>query len=121
MRSSRQAFTLVEVLVVVVIIAALAAIAIPRYTRSKSNAHVAAMKSDLRNLMTAQEAYRGDSSTYAPSLSSLTAFRTTDGVGIVIDEASQASWHATATHVATSRTCSVRLGVGERDVEPLCD
>ena len=56
MRNDRG-FTLIELLIVVVIIGILAAIAIPKFANSKEKAYIAAMKSDLRNILTAQENY----------------------------------------------------------------
>jgi type IV pilus assembly protein PilA len=56
MLSNRKGFTLIELLIVVVIIGILAAIAIPRFATTKEKAYIAAMKSDLKNLATAQEA-----------------------------------------------------------------
>ncbi len=47
----QNGFTLIELLVVVVIIGVLAAIAIPKFANTKEKAHMAAMKSDLRNLV----------------------------------------------------------------------
>lgn len=60
-RNKKQGFTLIELLIVVVIIGILAAIAIPKFTNTKSKAYVSAMKADLRNLATAQEQYAADS------------------------------------------------------------
>ena len=57
-------FTLIELLVVVVIIGVLAAIAIPKFSNTKDKAHMAAMKSDLRNLVTTQETFFADNQTY---------------------------------------------------------
>ena len=54
---SRKGFTLIELLIVVVIIGILAAIAIPKFANTKEKAYLASMKSDLRNLITAEEAY----------------------------------------------------------------
>src|SRR5256885_5864151 len=61
---NRKGFTLIELLIVVVIIGILAAIAIPKFANTKAKAYVASMKSDLRNLVTAEEAYFADSVKY---------------------------------------------------------
>jgi len=42
---------------VVVIIGILASIAIPKFANTKEKAYLTSMKSDLRNLVTAEEAY----------------------------------------------------------------
>ena len=55
MLKMRKGFTLIELLIVVVIIGILAAIAIPKFANTKSKAYITAMKSDLRNLVTAEE------------------------------------------------------------------
>ena len=60
----RTGFTLIELLIVIVIIGLLASIAIPKFSNTKEKAYVASMKSDLRNLMTAEEAYFADSLQY---------------------------------------------------------
>ena len=62
---NRKGFTLIELLIVVVIIGILAAIAIPKFANTKQKAIVASMKSDLRNLVTAQEAFFSDNNDYA--------------------------------------------------------
>jgi prepilin-type N-terminal cleavage/methylation domain-containing protein len=62
---NRKGFTLIELLIVVVIIGILAAIAIPKFANTKQKAVVASMKSDLRNLVTAQEAFFSDNNDYA--------------------------------------------------------
>ena len=63
-RRNNQGFTLIELLIVVVIIGILAAIAIPRFSSTKGKAFDAAAKTDLRNAMTAQEAYYSDFQQY---------------------------------------------------------
>src|SRR5438034_5690802 len=55
-KMNRKGFTLIELLIVVVIIGILAAIAIPKFANTKAKAYIASMKSDLRNLVTAEEA-----------------------------------------------------------------
>src|SRR5438132_486836 len=63
---NRKGFTLIELLIVVVIIGILAAIAIPKFANTKAKAYIASMKSDLRNLVTAEEAYFADASFLCP-------------------------------------------------------
>jgi type IV pilus assembly protein PilA len=65
MSKSRKGFTLIELLIVVVIIGILAAIAIPKFADTKKKAYVTAMKSDLKNLVPAAEAWFSDNNTYA--------------------------------------------------------
>ncbi len=60
----RRAFTLIELLIVVAIIAVLAAIAVPNFLEAQTRARVAAVKSDLRTLTTGIEAYRIDHGLY---------------------------------------------------------
>src|SRR5665213_2968698 len=57
MKRSMKGFTLIELLIVVVIIGILAAIAIPKFAATKQRAYVAAVKTDLKNLATAEEGY----------------------------------------------------------------
>ena len=61
---AKKGFTLIELLIVVVIIGILAAIAIPKFSNTKDKAKLASVKTDIRNYMTAQEAYFSDASTY---------------------------------------------------------
>src|SRR5437763_17145768 len=62
---NRKGFTLIELLIVVVIIGIVAAIAIPKFANTKAKAYIASMKSDIRNLVTAEEAYFADSVKYS--------------------------------------------------------
>jgi type IV pilus assembly protein PilA len=80
---SNRGFTLIELLVVVVIIGILAAIAIPKFANSKEKAVLASMKSDLRNLVTAQEGFYFDNSDYAGGLTAGPQVNGTGGTGLV--------------------------------------
>jgi len=67
MNSSRKAFTLIELLIVVAIIAILAAIAVPNFLEAQTRAKVSRLYADFRTLATALEAYRVDEKAYPPS------------------------------------------------------
>jgi len=64
------AFTLIELLIVVAIIAILAAIAVPNFLEAQTRAKVSRCKNDLRVLATAWEAYRVDYNRYPPDYDS---------------------------------------------------
>ena len=78
---NRKGFTLIELLIVVVIIGILAAIAIPKFANTKQKAIVASMKSDLRNLVTAQEAFFSDNNDYAGATTAAAQANGTGGRG----------------------------------------
>ena len=53
-------FTLIELLVVIIIIGILAAIAIPTFLKQREKGWLAAVKSDVKNVATAEESYGTD-------------------------------------------------------------
>jgi prepilin-type N-terminal cleavage/methylation domain-containing protein len=59
-----KGFTLIELLIVVVIIGILAAIAIPQFASTKEKAYDASAKTDVRNMMAAQEGHFSNNNTY---------------------------------------------------------
>ena len=105
-----RGFTLIELLIVVVIIGILAALAIPKFVNTKQKAYVAQMKSDLKNLATAEEAFFYDSMFYTNSLTALNNLRTSTGVTITIPEATPGGWSARAVHSQTARECVLFQG-----------
>jgi len=62
--SRESAFTLIELLIVVAIIAILAAIAVPNFLEAQTRSKIATVYSDFRTLKTGMEAYRVDNSGY---------------------------------------------------------
>lgn len=61
-----RAFTLIELLIVVAIIAILAAIAVPNFLEAQVRAKISRVESDLRTMATALEAYNVDYNQYPP-------------------------------------------------------
>jgi prepilin-type N-terminal cleavage/methylation domain-containing protein len=70
----RKAFTLIELLIVVAIIAILAAIAVPNFLEAQVRAKAARAKSDMRSLATAVETYRIDNNAYPDGTDSASGY-----------------------------------------------
>ena len=71
MIKKQNAFTLVEIMIVVVIIALLAAIAIPNLLRAKNQAQEAAAQANLKLMASALENYAAINSAYPTTTSAL--------------------------------------------------
>lgn len=111
MLRNTKGFTLIELLIVVVIIGILAAIAIPKFANTREKAYVSSMKSDLRNLATAEEIYYSDGNNFQyTSDTGALEFSESDGVNLAIGVATSTGWSASATHDATTWTCAVYYG-----------
>jgi len=118
---NRKGFTLIELLIVVVIIGILAAIAIPKFANTKEKAYIAAMKSDLRNAVTAQESYFADNVTYTTDLG--TSYNSSAGVTVTFGSVTGTGWGASASHNGTTKTCAIAVGAaagGGTEGEPKC-
>jgi prepilin-type N-terminal cleavage/methylation domain-containing protein len=119
-RSRHSGFTLIELLIVVVIIGVLASIAIPKFANTKGKAYAASMRSDLRNLATAEEGYYFSHEAYTTDLSELD-FQPSSGVEITFGEASEVGWSAKTTHQLSSPiSCAMFVG-GASALAPAVD
>ena len=114
---NRTGFTLIELLIVVVIIGLLAAIAIPKFGNTKEKAYIASMKSDLRNLVTAEEAYFADSTAYTeqtdcntPPAPGSVAWCSSRGNTLDKLKVRQGGWTARMTNANTSVKCAIYAG-----------
>ena len=67
-----KAFTLIELLIVVAIIAILAAIAVPNFLEAQTRAKISRVQSELRSFATAIESYRLDYGKYPKSMNGAT-------------------------------------------------
>jgi type IV pilus assembly protein PilA len=125
--SNRKGFTLIELLIVVVIIGILAAIAIPKFANTKEKAVLASMKSDLRNLVTAEEGFFSDNQDYAAALGpnqvngngggGTVAFTPSANNAIVVTRESAGGWSAVVTNPTLKgaiKTCGIWVGSGAK-------
>lgn len=81
LRNRQNAFTLVELLIVIIIIAVLAAIAIPKFSNSTTRSKESALRSNLKLVRNAVELFRADTGLFPKTLSALseTSMTTTQG------------------------------------------
>lgn len=117
MLTNKKGFTLIELLIVVVIIGILAAIAIPKFAATKDKAKLASVKSDLRNIMTAQEAYFSDAGTGYTSALTETMFKPSAGNTFSV-AGTASSFTATVTNASISvapNSCTVTVGSSGAD------
>jgi prepilin-type N-terminal cleavage/methylation domain-containing protein len=114
--SNEKGFTLIELLVVVAIIGILAAIAIPQFAEYRQRGFRSRVQADLKNVITAQEAYFADSEAYLacteadctnlPGISALS-----DGVTLqVFVDGTSGTFTATASHPRAASTCTYQNG-----------
>ena len=117
MLRNRKGFTLIELLIVVVIIGILAAIAIPKFAATKDKAKLASVKSDLKQLMTAQEAYFSDFNQYGAvaALEAAKVWSKSPGNTATVALVGTSGYTATASNSTISSTitgCKVAVGGG---------
>lgn len=93
---TQNAFTLIELLIVVAIIGILAAIAVPNFLSAQIRAKIARNEADMRSIATALAAYQVDNNAYPfPA----------DPLGNVLNESSSLNWFE--THASPQLTTPV--------------
>jgi type IV pilus assembly protein PilA len=111
---SEGGFTLIELLVVIIIIAILAAIAIPMYLSQRQKGWESNAKSDLRNAAVAQESYYTDNSAYTGNTADLEAegWNPSADVTLTISSADATSYCMQAVHDSGGDTWSFDSAAG---------
>jgi prepilin-type N-terminal cleavage/methylation domain-containing protein len=108
---NRRGFTLIELIVVAVILGLLASIAIERFANAKEKTYVAAMKADLRNLVTAEIVFSTDSLRFTTMIGSggltyqVSTGNTTPSIVLTGD-----GFTAQVGNTITPRTCVIFMG-----------
>jgi prepilin-type N-terminal cleavage/methylation domain-containing protein len=105
----REGFTLIELMMVVITLGALAAISVPKIQAVLDRGNVTVMTADLRKLVTAEEDYFVEHDTYTVS-PMLAGMVPSPDVTITIGNVSPAGWEAEATHAKSKTTCRVYSG-----------
>jgi hypothetical protein len=99
------------------------AISIPKFAGTKELAYEASMKSDLRNLVTAEEAFFADSVKYTTKLGD---FVVTTGNVLGPITLTRDGWTATITNINSPKKCAMFIGStpiapARREGEPVCE
>lgn len=103
--SSQAGFTLLELIIIVAVLGALAAIAIQQFQLHRARAVDASMRSDLKNAAMAMEGYYGEFLSYPSTEASilLVGYRRTNGVTLTINLTSPSSFVLTAARPSGSK------------------
>lgn len=117
----RKGFTLIEILIVLLVLGAVAAIAIPHYAGAKNKAYQAAMAADLRAAAILEEQYAADnhgqyfsgSATHDAPLNGFTPSKdvTVTFTAFNILGSQLGDWVAVAHHDQSTENCEMRSGV----------
>ncbi len=87
LRKSDKGFTLIELMIVIAIIGILAAIAIPQFTAYRQRSYNASAQADLRNAITAQEAWFVDNAIYCTTAADLNSYGVTLSTNVTLSVA----------------------------------
>ncbi len=105
----RPAFSLIELLIVLVAIGILVGIVVPRFEAYRRRAHVAAMIRDLREVARAEESYWNAVKRYSADTAvlNLTLSR---GAVLTLHSADSTGWSARASRAGGATVCSIFYG-----------
>jgi prepilin-type N-terminal cleavage/methylation domain-containing protein len=103
----RAGFTLLELLIVMALIGLIAVMAIPKLSNMRERATLAAMKSDLRNLVNVEETYFAENLGYTADPGP--AYTVSSGNKMPTIEITPDGWAATTTS-NSGRVCAVFVG-----------
>jgi len=100
MRRHPRGIVLTDVLILLVTATLLLAVGVPELFAARQRSVQAQIRDDLRKLAVAQESYFYDHHVYSADLEQLQGmgFRSSPGVRLVVNEATQMGWSATASH-----------------------
>lgn len=107
----RGGFTLIELLMVIVIIAVLAAIAIPQFSSARSEAYRALLTKDLGRLQAAQDSFRAGEGRFAAiaDTAALT-WRPSEAVALDTLAAGEEAWWGVLVHRDSGLECGYAHG-----------
>lgn len=99
-QGTENGFTLIELLIIVAIIGLLASIAFPQYASYRQRSFDGRAQSDLRNIITVEEAYFIDNDSYTSTITDLTSlgFKASPGTALTIALNGITGWSANASH-----------------------
>jgi Tfp pilus assembly protein PilE len=107
---SSQGATLVEVLLVVVVVAVLIGISVPRYKTVKEKAQMLALKADLAELREAQEGFYAEHRRYATDVKELNYTPKNHAVIAISSRDPITGWRAVAVHPLLTGSCFLSSG-----------
>lgn len=114
----REGFSLLELLIIIVTIAVLAAVLIPNVLISRRRALDAQVQACLKELSTGQAVYHITHQTYAVEPTDIPTYpeRTCSNVTVVTVVADELSYEYTASHRDSERTFGIAAGSGVTSV-----
>lgn len=109
MRSTRNGFTIIEMLAVMVVIGVLATIAYARLQTSKDKAIVAGMLSDLHAVAQEQEAFYFQNRTYSTTLATLNSNPSPGNIPVIVT-GNSAGWSGSISNPKVIKQCYIFVG-----------